>query len=150
VKVLEDLLGTVDLPCSAASAGQARRWTGELLSEPRYAAICDDGVLLVSELVTNAVLHARTGVRISVWDADDGVRFEVTDFTATPPRRRLADRLATTGRGLGLLDARSVDWGVEVDDDATTVWFVLDPGRPIDEVRATRWFAHDWFGGAGA
>jgi len=149
VKVLEDLLGTLDLPCSAASAGEARRWAEGVLADPRHSAIRDDGVLLVSELVTNAVLHARTGVRLSVWHGGDGVRFEVTDFAAAAPRRRLADRLATTGRGLGLLDARSVDWGVEVDDDATTVWFVLDPARPIDEVRATRWFAHDWFGGMG-
>ena len=149
MKVLEDLLGTTDLPCSAASAGTARRWTASVLSDPRFAPICEDGVLLVSELVTNAVLHARTGVRLSVWNGIDGVRFEITDYAATAPRRRLADRLATTGRGLGLLDARAVDWGVEVDDDATTVWFVLDPGRPVDEVKATRWFAHDWFGGIG-
>jgi anti-sigma regulatory factor (Ser/Thr protein kinase) len=148
VKVLEDLLGTIDLPCSASSAGHARRWTEGVVRDPRFAAIRDDAILLVSELVTNAVLHARTGVRISVWSGV-GVRFEVTDYTASAPRRRLADRLSTTGRGLGLLDARAVDWGVEVDDEATTVWFVLDPKRPIDEVRAARWFAHDWFGGIG-
>ena len=145
--VVEALLGTRELPYSASSAGQARRWVADVLREDRYASIRDESVLLVSELVANAILHARTDVRVDVWLEVPGVRFEVTDYAPVPPRRRLTDRLSTTGRGLGLLDAHAEDWGVEADVEHTTVWFVMDPAKPVDETRAARWFSHDWLGG---
>jgi anti-sigma regulatory factor (Ser/Thr protein kinase) len=91
----------------------------------------DDCQLLVSELVTNAILHARSGALVSIEQHQRVLRVSVCDASAAPPvvRNCRPDDLA--GRGLVLVARLSRRWGVDADAEGKCVWFELDP-------RATR------------
>ena len=79
--------------------------------------------LLVSELVTNAVLHAGTDVELVVRRLRKGVRVEVLDRSTRPPVPRAYDDEAMTGRGLALVRELSRVWGVDERKDGKVVWF---------------------------
>ena len=69
----------------------------------------------VSELVTNAVLHAHTPCTVSVLvQPGGGVRIAVADRSPVPVQERSFGLVATTGRGLRLVASVSTAWGVEV------------------------------------
>jgi hypothetical protein len=89
------------------------------------ARACDDAEALVSELATNAVLHARTAYTITVDRIEDLIRVQVHDSSPALPRQRRYGRVATTGRGLRLLASIAASWGVDRDDDGKCVWFEL-------------------------
>jgi anti-sigma regulatory factor (Ser/Thr protein kinase) len=84
---------------------------------------------LVSELVTNVVLHAGTRALLTVEDAGDSVRVLVTDGSAVLPRQRRTGADSTTGRGLRLLQALSAASGTEpssrISPHGKTVWFTV-------------------------
>lgn len=91
-------------------------------------------LLCLSEVVTNAVLHAGTGGTVVVSTLRDGVRVEVTDGSPAPPVRREFDELSSTGRGLHLLDRLTDRWGIDLvsargGGDGKVVWFEITPGR---------------------
>ncbi len=80
--------------------------------------------LLTSELVTNAVIHARSSAELLVSVGDGVVRVEVSDDDATPPTRRALDPQSAAGRGIAIVAQLAADWGVEqVPDDGKRVWF---------------------------
>ena len=95
--------------------------------------------LLVSELVTNCVKHARVGpeesIVLSVDIRDSRVRVAVRDEGPgfEPPQAPLTEQAAEAGSGWGLflVDQLSLDWGVERDAGAN-VWFELDRSRGDD------------------
>lgn len=88
-------------------------------------AAIPDAELLVSELVTNAVLHARSAAQVDV-GLDAGVlRVQVCDANTSPPRLRNYGAEAVTGRGLHLVDRIADRWGVETRPDGKCVWFEL-------------------------
>jgi anti-sigma regulatory factor (Ser/Thr protein kinase) len=100
----------------------ARRFARAALSESN--ADVDTVLLLVSEVVTNAVLHARSDIRLVVEDRDVIVRVEVHDGSPMPPRMHRFRLASATGRGLRLLDQLSRTWGVEaVSGAGKVVWF---------------------------
>lgn len=117
----------------------ARRWLTEALGpDPRYDV--DVARLLLSELATNAVLHARTEMVIRVLDDGWRLRVEVTDFGRglVQPDPRDPGYDAESGRGLDIVDLLAADWGVlsnGPDAPGATVWFelaaVLAPGVPV-------------------
>jgi anti-sigma regulatory factor (Ser/Thr protein kinase) len=87
--------------------------------------------LLVSEAVTNAVLHSASGdggtFAVEYLISDDLLRVEVHDGGGpSSPRRRIHHIESMTGRGLDLFDALSDRWGVDGGPDGRTVWFELD------------------------
>jgi len=82
--------------------------------------------LLVSELVTNAVLHARTPFAVQVTMTATVIRVAVTDGSTILPERRNYSFLHPTGRGLHLVDSLSDRWGVDLESTGKTVWFELD------------------------
>lgn len=90
----------------------------------------DAAELAVSELVTNACLHAKTGITVAVMvDATGQVRIEVCDDSLEQPEERRHRRLTTDGRGLRLLSAYG-EWGVASPPDGRvgkTVWFEPTP-----------------------
>jgi anti-sigma regulatory factor (Ser/Thr protein kinase) len=98
--------------------------------------------LLVSELVTNCVKHARTGpeesIVLSVNIGEDRVRVSVRDEGPgfEPPPAPVSEEAAEAGSGWGLflVDQLSESWGVERDAGAT-VWFELDCSRGEDASR---------------
>jgi len=117
-----NLVSVLDLAPTTASVPTARRFARAALSE--CTADVETVVLLVSEVVTNAVLHARSDIRLVVEDRDDVARVEVHDGSPMLPRMHSFRRVAATGRGLRLLDTLAQAWGVEVTSEAgKVVWF---------------------------
>jgi anti-sigma regulatory factor (Ser/Thr protein kinase) len=87
----------------------------------------DDAQLLVSELATNAVLHARSAFSVVARAEESGIRVSVRDASPVTPKLRDLSATAPSGRGLHLVAALSADWGVEVTADGKTVWAELQP-----------------------
>ena len=89
--------------------------------------LIDASVLLVSELVTNAVLHARSAIWVDVRVLGrGGVHIEVSDASPLPPRAQQPSETASGGRGVGLVEAVSSRWGVRSRPDGKTVWFDVE------------------------
>ena len=107
------------------SAGVARRFLRETLAGWDAAFYTDAAELVLTELVTNAVLHAKTDIVVRVDLARGGLRLEVIDRSPRQPIARHYSPEATTGRGLGLVDAVAKRWGVQPDRDGKTVWAEL-------------------------
>jgi hypothetical protein len=115
----------------AEAAAAARRYVRAAVTEMGHPELVDNAELGVSELATNATLHGRTPFTITVRVGVHGpVRIQVTDGSPMVPQQKRHGELATTGRGLRLLDAAGV-WGVEPSGTGKTVWF--EPSRDINE-----------------
>lgn len=114
------------LTCDPRSAGDARRLAERCCRAARLSQdVTDTAVLLTSELVTNAVLHGRSDVRITVRATATGVRVEVADDNDRPPVRQSDDETALSGRGLSLVEHTATRWGVTVPEIGKVVWFYL-------------------------
>lgn len=80
---------------------------------------------LVSELATNAVIHARTRFSVSVSLEGDCLRLTVADRSPRSPVTKSHSREATTGRGLSLVGALSDDWGVQHHQGGKAIWALI-------------------------
>ena len=116
------------LPADPASVGRARRLVATAIAATGHDELVDLATLLVSEVVTNSVLHAGTEMRLTCRSSGAGIRVEVFDRSSLVPSVRHYDADATTGRGLGLVSALATSWGVDCEDDGKTLWFELDVG----------------------
>ncbi|MGW2899662.1 SpoIIE family protein phosphatase [Streptomyces sp. NPDC001212] len=120
------------------SVATARSFVRDTLQGWGFGDIVDDAVVLTSELVTNAVVHAGTAADVLCLRSDDGVRIEVSDRY---PERELPVQSSAInmgspdregGRGLQLCAALAGRWGVEYTPTHKKVWFQLDlPERPV-------------------
>jgi anti-sigma regulatory factor (Ser/Thr protein kinase) len=114
---------------SLQAPAHARAWTA-LQLPPLPTHIVEDALLLVSELVTNAVRHGRPDIVISLAITADRIRVEVRDggdsLPMLPAGHPSIDR--ATGRGLLIVAATAHDWGVERMPGIAgkTVWAELD------------------------
>ena len=113
------------LPPTARSVPQARQHINATLRRWQLEHLAETARLLTSELVTNAVLHARTPMTLAMESTSAGVRISVTDGSPIPPALRRHSVTATTGRGLRLLDQLADAWSVEDREGGKTVWFTL-------------------------
>jgi anti-sigma regulatory factor (Ser/Thr protein kinase) len=107
---------------------RARAGIRDLLADRVPEDFSEDAQLLVSELVTNAVMYAPSGCRLSAWyvAAAHALRVEVEDAAADVPRvRSPATPSHLGGRGLQLVATRSTDWGVDANAGGKSVWFEL-------------------------
>ncbi|MFF1276477.1 SpoIIE family protein phosphatase [Streptomyces marokkonensis] len=120
------------------SVASARSFVRDTLQGWGFGDIVDDAVVLTSELVTNAVVHAGTSADLLCLRSDDGVRIEVADryperevpLQGSPVNMGSPDREG--GRGLQLCAALAGHWGVDYTPTHKTVWFQLDlPERPV-------------------
>jgi len=119
----------IRLPGEARAVPIARRAIDELEPEFEHALFATVR-LLVSELVTNSIRHARTSARTSivlqVTLLSDRLRVEVDDHGhGFEPRPRAPDRESASGWGLYLVDQLSDRWGVS-GTSGTSVWFEID------------------------
>jgi hypothetical protein len=114
---------TLVLPSDSATPRAARQAVAEAYGDH---ARCGDLLLCVSEVVTNAVLHARSAARLTLLRRDHVLRVEVEDDDPTPPVRRPHSTTATTGRGLRILDELTLRWGTRPVADGKVVWFDFD------------------------
>jgi anti-sigma regulatory factor (Ser/Thr protein kinase) len=117
----------IALPRSPSSVAAARRFIRARTtawSLPQAAS--DQLVLIGSELVTNAVLHARTELVLVLELGQDRVRISVKDRSQAPATLRHYAPDALTGRGLGVVEALSDRWGISAPADGKVVWAELD------------------------
>jgi anti-sigma regulatory factor (Ser/Thr protein kinase) len=117
---------SLHLPPDHAAAARARRFVSDTLRGWGFHDAIPDAQLLVSELVTNAVLHARSATLVTVARAGATVRISVDDDCPTRPRLRELGPEAVTGRGLLLVDRIARRWGVDPRADGKCVWFEVD------------------------
>ena len=120
------------------SVAVARAFVRDTLQGWGYSDIVDDAVVLTSELVTNAVVHAGTAADVLCLRTEDGVRVEVGDrypereVPLQGTHRSFASPDRENGRGLLLCAALASRWGVEYTPAHKQVWFQLDlPERPV-------------------
>ncbi len=98
---------------------------GEILRSNGADGASEVCVLLTSELVTNAVLYARSPIVLRVAVDASLVRVSVHDDSLTPPTPRSAAANDTSGRGLALVDVLASTWGVDLNGQGKEVWFEL-------------------------
>ncbi|MFE5852027.1 ATP-binding protein [Streptomyces sp. NPDC056500] len=116
------------LDSSPEAVGHARAWAAEFLTHSvpdAPAAVADDVVLIVSELVTNAILYgSEQGDSVTaVLDCEPGrVRIDVHDAVRRPPPGRGSRRADNRGRGLFIVAALSSTWGLRSRSVGKTVW----------------------------
>lgn len=117
--------GTRRLPPVPSSVAEARRIVRRALEECGRLDLAETAELLVSEVVTNALVHAGTAVDLGVMATESGVRVEVRDGSPHLPTRRQYAVTAGTGRGLAMLEDFVDEWGVASEPAGKTVWFEL-------------------------
>jgi hypothetical protein len=137
------------LPPEPASAPLARAFVRERLSGAVRDPIVDTAELCVSELVTNAVLHAGTPLKVVLdWlpvpQEPEAVRLAVQDSSPVLPRRVPHTQTACTGRGLGLVATLSRAWGIDpLPGSGKAVWCELDavaePALPDEDALLAAW-----------
>jgi hypothetical protein len=123
---------SLELPPDRVAAAKARHFVGETMRGWDCDGMIPDAELLVSELVTNAVLHARSASRVTIERQGTTLRISVFDTSPTRPRLRNYGPEAVTGRGLLLVDRISQRWGVDQLPTGKSVWFEID-ASPVPE-----------------
>lgn len=126
---MADVEGRVEtvLPASAASPSVARRFVAAGLR--RWGvdeSIVETATLLISEVVTNAVVHAASEVRVALQRRGSSVRIEVSDRGEGVPMLVPPDLERLDGRGLAIVDRLATAWGSTPRSAGKAVWFDLD------------------------
>jgi anti-sigma regulatory factor (Ser/Thr protein kinase) len=123
------------LPCAPSSVAAARwQLSTDLREAGMMAAAIGDAALVLSELLSNAIRHARPlpgrTVRVA-WTLSDGsLRVSVSDGGGTThPHAGHPSPSSLGGRGLAIVDCLSSRWGIWASDGGITVWAVL-PAPP--------------------
>lgn len=126
------MIEVLELAPEPPSVARARRWSADLLARHGVDASSDTVLLLVSELVSNAVVHAGTACTLRL-SLEGCVRVEVRDGSdALPDLPTGSDPLATSGRGLHLVRALSTTCGVQpLPGGGKQVWFELPLPGPV-------------------
>jgi PAS domain S-box-containing protein len=126
------------LPPHAASVGEARRLVRAELIDSGREDLIDAAELLVSEVVTNALVHAGTPIDVTARVSGTGLRVEVWDGSPHLPAPRHHAPMAGTGRGLRLLQQMVDSWGAYPYAGGKIVWFELATGdQETENVLAT-------------
>ncbi len=113
----------LELEAEPDAVPRARHFVIDVLGHRQDADLLSTAELAVSELVTNALLHAGTAVRIRLLEPDDeSVVIEVHDYSRTAPLRTLGGPESMTGRGIALVDMMTHRWGVEPTEGGKYVW----------------------------
>jgi anti-sigma regulatory factor (Ser/Thr protein kinase) len=117
----------LELPATPAAASVARLFVRCLCEEWGLGPVADVAELLSSELVTNAVIHARSGIELEVVRSRQNLRVDVRDVgdgaieLAAQPNSAEAEG----GRGLAIVGTLAERWGVEESSHGKSVWFSL-------------------------
>jgi anti-sigma regulatory factor (Ser/Thr protein kinase) len=129
---------TLWLQPNALAPGRARRWLAEWCVHWGCTDIEDDAALLVSELITNATLHARTTITVSARFEGNQLRVAVADRQPGLLRAALPAGSAESGRGLPVVEALATKWGVHNHRGGKFVWFTLTSGLGTAPALAAR------------
>lgn len=133
----------LEIGADPAEVGRARRWARSRLAGCGIGsdeALAETLLVLVSELVTNAVVHAGTPSVLRMLlpgrQAPGAVRVEVADLSTCPPRQRHADGEDTNGRGLELVSGLADRWGWQPEGFGKRIWCELDRAGAGREARS--------------
>lgn len=112
----------------------ARAFVSDTLAAWELEELTDVAVLLTSEVVTNAIKHARSAFLLAVQHDPSQLLVEVQDRSTERPIRKQAPAEAESGRGLMLVEALASHWGSRLVEGGKVVWFTLmaawAPPRP--------------------
>jgi anti-sigma regulatory factor (Ser/Thr protein kinase) len=137
-------------PAAASAVPEARRMVRETLRGAGRCEVVESAELIVSELVSNVVLHVGGDLELAVDVRADEVVIEVSDSSPLSPHLRMFSRTSSTGRGMRLVHSLSAEHGVRPrhadDRPGKTIWVRLttaSSARGDDEIAAS--FADvDW------
>ncbi|MBT2387187.1 ATP-binding protein [Streptomyces sp. ISL-11] len=127
----------MEVRADPAEVGRARKWARSRLAGSGIGVdepLAETLILLISELVTNAVVHTGCPAVLRMLFPDAGpaearsgtVRVEVADISSRPPRRRRAEGDDTGGRGLELVDGLADRWGWQAEGNGKRIWCEVD------------------------
>lgn len=127
------------LPAHPSSVGRARRLLRSELLGTALEPLTETAELVVSEVVTNAIVHTGTGIELAALLDHTGLRVEVADFGQHLPVMASYDAMASTGRGLHLVAELTDHWGVEARPDGKVFWFHIglsdrDEDAPVTDM----------------
>lgn len=114
--------------CELYAPSAARHFVADTLMAWGWADLVDDASIVVAELATNAVVHARSEFVVAVSTNDDVVRFSLRDGSTTLPIVKPPDPRSISGRGLMLVATIARRWGIELITDGKVVWAELAHG----------------------
>lgn len=115
-------MAQIRLEADRQAPSEARRFVREALAAWNQAELADSIMLAVSELVTNAVLHAHSATSVTLVNCDDVVHLQVRDADPSEPQVRPMDETAVNGRGMQLVGQVSDQWGVLPSPPGKIVW----------------------------
>ena len=117
---------TVTLQQGHGAPREARALISRQWCLVHHTSVRDDAALLISELVTNAVLHGRPPITVKIdCDPGTGVQVWVSDGSPATPKVQALSATSGGGRGMALVSLLSDAWGTEFDADGKHVWFRL-------------------------
>jgi DNA-binding response OmpR family regulator len=117
---------SVHLPHDLANIARARRFLRQTFRDWGLLRLVDDALVVVSELVANAMTHANSGCELRLSLTDSSARIEVFDDGPGTPDPKPSSVTREHGRGLYLVTALTTAWGIElIPDDGKLVWAEL-------------------------
>jgi serine/threonine-protein kinase RsbW len=135
-------------PGRSEAVSAARRFVRQCLAEEPGATV-DEVELMVSELATNCVQHAKSSFEVAIEVAPRLIRVEARDGGAGAPTPRSPTASEPTGRGLRIVEAMSDSWGIIPCREGKTVWFTV-PRAPATAAEDARSVARGEVAGDGA
>ncbi len=126
------LQARVDLPRQPQACSTARRTARLLLGTWAVTdhALLDDALVVVSELVGNAVRHGDVRLALDLQLDDAGLLVAVSDGARALPQQRTGSQDQESGRGLTIVEALAQEWGTEQLPDGKRVWARLRAWAP--------------------
>lgn len=125
----------IELESDPALVAVARHFVDQTVVEWELDPIREDARLIATELVSNAVLHARTEFRVTLRsNGFDFLRIEVRDENTRMPSPAGTPQDATSGRGLAVVTAIAASWGTQRDGDGKVVWAEIGRTTASDQV----------------
>lgn len=133
-------------PAEAATVPAARRAVRDWLRSNGRPEHLDAAELVVSELVSNVVLHVGGDVRVSIARSGEDLLLEVHDSSSVLPHTRMFSQTSSTGRGMRLVHSLSAAHGVHLSESGKTVWVRLttDAVRRSEDELTAQFAQVDW------
>ena len=117
------------LPASTISPAAAREWARHTGCREHAVDLLDDALLLITELVTNALLHGAPPILLAIECDDASLHVRVRDGSPVLPGHRETELESENGRGMTLVELLTSTWGVAPVTDqhgvGKEVWFEL-------------------------
>lgn len=115
--------------------GRVRQFVDQTVTEWELDPTREDARLIATELAANAVVHARTGYRVTLRSDGFGyLRIEVRDHNSRMPTPAGPPEGATSARGLAVVGALAAAWGSRLDGDGKVIWAEIGQRSSSDDV----------------